>query len=342
MATQSDGVTAARAEQARELLSRATVCDMTVPWFGVSGDLSRQEALPGRMKAAGYDFISLTIGEDSTDSELAMRQTAATRRYIQERADRLLLVESWEDIERAKREGRLAVGLHFQGSMPVGRDLELVEAYYALGLRHMLMAYNERNFVADGCHEAADAGLSRLGFQLIKEMNRVGMIVDVAHTGHRSSLEAIEASEQTVIVSHGNIWAINEHPRCYRDDQLKALARQDGVIGITGLGIFLGDNEATPERFVRCIRHVSDLVGPAHVGIGSDYVFDMEAASALARTSPGTWPASGGYTLPRINQLEPEQLVEIVATLLADGFTENDILDILGRNWLRVMRKVWR
>lgn len=328
-------------DRVRDLIARATVCDMTIPWSGEPGDLSRRAALPGRLREVGYDFVSLTVAEDSTSCEVALKQTANVRAFVLGNPDRFVLAESVSDIERAKQQGKLAIGLHFQGSMPVGHDLDLVEGFWRLGVRHMLMAYNERNYVADGCHEPTDCGLSRFGYQLIEEMNRVGMIVDIAHTGYRASLEAIEASKKTVIVSHGNIWALNNHPRCYRDDQLRALAKQGGVIGLTGMGVFLGNNEATVDRFVQCIRYVTDLVGHEHVGIGSDYLFDIEAASAYVSSFPNRWPESGGYALPKINQLEPESLPAITSRLLADGFTEDQVLDVLGRNWLRVLRSVW-
>lgn len=329
-------------DAANNLLAKAIVCDMTVPWSDMPGDTAKQDALLPRMRALGMTYVSLTLATDSQSTEAMWSNIAAARAMILGKPDQFLLVETASDIERAKREGLLGVGLHFQGTLPIGPHLELVEPLYRLGIRHLVLAYNERNLVADGCHERTDAGLSNFGLRLIAEMNRVGMLVDVAHTGYKSSMEAIEASTEPVIVSHGNIKAINDHPRCYRDDQIQALARTGGVIGLTGLGIFLGNNEATVERYVRSIRHVVDLVGHRHVGIGSDYVFDMEALTAYARSFADRWPASGGYTLAKVNQIEPEMWLQVVDELLRCGLSDEQVLDILGGNWLRVMKAVWK
>jgi membrane dipeptidase len=332
----------AGSERAREIISRSMVCDMTVPWAGMPGSVEKQHVLPRRLINAGFCFTSLTMATDAESLQAAINNIEETHRFIAARPDELLLVKSVADIELAKKTSRLGMGLHFQGTLPLQRDLAAVPRLYELGIRHLLLAYNEKNLVGDGCHERTDAGLSNFGLKLIAEMNRVGMLVDVAHTGHRSSLEAIEASTQPVIVSHGNITAIHDHPRCYRDDQIKALAKSGGVIGLTGLGIFLGDNDASVERYVRSIRYVTDLVGHEHVGIGTDYVYDIEALTAYARSFSDRWPKSGGYTLQNVQQLEPEALVTIVDALLSDGFSDGQIRDVLGGNWLRVLKRVWK
>jgi membrane dipeptidase len=313
-----------------------------MPWAGEAGDLSLRAALPERYRSSGWSYVSLTLASDDEDMATTVRTIAAHRRLVESLSDICILAESVDDIRRAKREGKLALGFHFQGSRPVGRNLDLVGVYYKLGIRHMLMAYNQKNFVADGCHELGDSGLSRFGHDLVAEMNRVGMLVDVAHTGLKSSLDAIAASTAPVIVSHGNLKAFNDHPRCYTDEQIRAIAASGGVFGLTGLGIFLGGNDSSTPAMVRQIDHVVQLVGPDHVGFGLDYVYDMPALEILAQKHADKWPKDGGYDTRNIQQVEPERLPAIVDALLALGYDEATILKVLGGNWLRVCEAVWR
>jgi membrane dipeptidase len=329
-------------DRAAAILDRAIACDMTFPWMSPpGGDPAKHAAMPERYRTSGWSFVSVTLTGDD-DMATAIRSIAAHRRAIEALSETCVLAESVDDILRAKREGKLALGLHFQGSLPVERDLNLVSLYYKLGIRHMLMVYNFKNFVADGCHEAGDGGLSRFGRELVAEMNRVGMIVDVAHTGYRSSMDTIAASVAPVIVSHGNLKAFNEHPRCYTDEQIRAVAASGGVFGLSGLGIFLGGNDSSTAAMVRQIDHVAQLVGPEHVGFGLDYIYDMPVLEALVARYPDGFPEDGRYSTPNQQEVEPERLAEIVEALLAMNYSDEDISRVIGGNWLRVCAEVWR
>jgi membrane dipeptidase len=162
------------------------------------------------------------------------------------------------------------------------------------------MAYNETNRVGCGCHVANDTGLTDFGRRLIGEMNRIGMIVDCAHTGYRTTMETIDACEGPVIISHTNVHALCNHPRCARDDQIAAIAAKGGVVGITGINVFLG-GDATPKRFADHIDHVANLVGPEHVGLALDYVYDLETFSASVAGLPDRYPAEAGYGIVRVS-----------------------------------------
>ena len=135
----------------------------------------------------------------------------------------------------ARKAAKLAVGFHFQGTAPFEEELGWVDLFYQLGVRHALMAYNEQNLVGSGCHVAEDTGLSDFGRELVAEMNRVGMLVDCAHTGYRTTMETLEASASPVIISHTNVRALCDHPRCVWDDQIEACTAPGGVLGMTGL-----------------------------------------------------------------------------------------------------------
>jgi membrane dipeptidase len=327
-------------QHAADLHRRALVLDMTMPLLQNS-DLNRFWRALERMRANGYAFVSLTIAADHTGTRETFRNLAYLR-LLMSRRPWLRFVRRAADIPRARQEGKLAVGLNFQGTVPVGRHLRLIDVFYALGVRSMLMAYNSRNLVGSGCHDAVDEGLTPYGRQLIAAMNRAGMLVDVAHTGYRTSLETIEASTAPVVVTHGNVAAVHEHPRCYRDEQIKAVAAKGGVFGVTGFGLFLGPGDATVEQFVRHVDHAAQLVGPRHVGFGFDYVYDMPAFQRYAAAEAEKFPEGGGYHAARLSQLEIEQTPQIAEALLRLGYSDDDVCGILGGNWLRVAGQVWR
>ena len=226
-----------------------------------------------RMAESGYDFVSLTVAVDRDGVAEAITSIARERAWLLANPDRYVLVESVDDIAAARQQGKLAVSLHFQGTNPVNYDVNLIEVYYRLGVRHMLLAYNARNAAGDGWFEPDDGGLSRFGARLIETMNRVGMMVDASHTGYRTTMEMFEVSSDPVVFSHANSRALHDHGRNIRDEQIEACARGGGVIGLTGCSLFLGTAPASPEAVADHVHHVAELVGAQHVGLGLDYVF---------------------------------------------------------------------
>ncbi len=317
-------------EKAAALHSEALVLDMTMPWLNYL-PLDQQVEPLGRMAASGYTFVSLTLAVDSNGLNDTMHIIAKERAYFLANADKYVLVETVDDIRRAKQEKKLALGFHFQGTNPVSSDLNMVETYYKLGVRHMLMAYNKKSAVGDGCSERTDGGLSRFGVALVEEMNRVGMMVDVSHTGYRTSMDVFEVSPDPVVFTHANPLALWDTPRNIRDDQIKACAKSGGVIGFNGCGTFLGDNITDTETMLRHIDYLAELVGPQHVGIGLDHVSD---SMALAIYMGADW----GDT----NFADPEQLPKITEGLIGRGYPDVDVRGILGENWLRLAQQVWK
>lgn len=322
-------------------LSNLPAMDMTMPMVP-NGSFARFFRTLDTMRASGFKFVSLTVASDYTSTKEAFKNIQLVRLLLLGRLGKIRFVRTVKDIRQAIQDGKLAVSLHFQGTVPIGEDLSLVETFYKRGIRHMLMAYNARNFVGYGCHEEEDKGLTPFGRNLILEMNRVGMLVDVAHTGHRTAMETIEASAKTVIVSHGNIWALYQHPRCVRDELIKAIAAKNGVIGITGLGLFMGNNDASVENYVRNIDYIVQLAGAEHVGIGLDYVYDMDALMRFAENHPEQYPKEGGYFDMEIKQLPHTQIPQVAGALLKKGYSEQAVQNILGQNWLRVLEQVWQ
>jgi len=324
---------------AADLHADALVWDMTLPII-TPGTPERKAEVFSRAAAAGVDFLSITLAIDGMDFRAAAQQAAIHRAFIAERGDACVLVDSTQGVRDARAADKLAVGFHFQGTAPFEEELGWVDLYYQLGIRHALMAYNEKNRVGCGCHVSEDTGLTDFGRQLIAEMNRVGMLVDCAHTGYRTTMETLEASTSPAIISHTNVRALGDHPRCVRDDQIRACADGGGVLGITGLSAFLGEGGATPARVVDHIDHVAQLVGPRHVGLGLDYVYDLATFELFVARMPERYPPEAGYS--DMAQLELEDIPRITAELLRRGYAEKEIRGILGENWLRVCSEVWK
>jgi membrane dipeptidase len=328
------------AARAARLLAAATVCDMTLPWG--NWEEGKEEILP-RYAASGVHFISLSVGLDRIPFDETVRAIARERARFRRLSDRIRMVESVAEIRAARAEGKLAVGFHFQGSNALGGMVEMVEVYYRLGVRQMLLAYNQRNQAADGCSERTDSGLSRFGVRVVEEMNRLGMLLDCTHMGYRSSMDVLEMSRAPVLFTHSNAKALLAHDRNITDEQIRASARTGGLVGITGVGHFLSaDMQATVEAFVRHLDYVADLVGPAHVGLGIDHVYYTGHKAAQRAGAPDMYPA--GYPAPGTagSYLAPEDVPRIVDRLVARNWTDEQIHGVLGANYLRVCEQVWR
>lgn len=300
----------------------------------------------------GVTAAAPTIAVNASARE-TVAQVGRWLRYIDAHSDELLLVERAKDLYRAKREGKLGIIFHFQNSLPVERDLNLLTVYHRLGVRMIQLAYNEKNFVGDGAEERTDAGLSRFGIALIREMNRLGIIVDLSHTGVRTTLEAIEVSEAPPIFSHANVRAVHDSMRNLTDEQIKAVAAAGGVIGVVGYPGFVSSSpRPTVADLLKHVRYIVDLVGVDHVGIGIDYFEKMagvcsdeealrwyEDAVASGQWSRATYPPPPWYYPEEIS--DPSKLSNLLDALLNDGYTPEEVRKIVGGNFLRVCRQVW-
>jgi len=292
-------------------------------------------------RAAGVDVVSLNIGYGSLDLEHHLRMAAAFRRWIHAHGDRFQLVGTPSEIDIARAAGRLAITFDVEGMAPLdGGDHGLVELLYDVGVRWMLVAYNRNNAAGGGCHDE-DQGLTAYGRALLAEMKRVGMVACCSHTGHRTVRDVFEHADNPVIFSHSNPLAIAKHQRNIPDELIRGCAATGGVVGINGIGFFLGTNERQAETFAEAVDHVVQLVGPDHVGLGLDYVFDqVELARDLA-TNRHTWPDADAYA-GELRMLGPTDLPAIADALVSRGYGEAELAKILGGNWRRIAEKVWR
>ncbi len=300
------------------------------------------EFLPqlARYRDAGFNVVSLNAGFDAVPWENTLLVLATFRNWIKQHNEDYLLIETTGDIERAFREEKLGVFFDLEGGCVLNDQLDMVEMYYDLGARWMLIAYNQNNSLGGGCQDD-DKGLTAFGREVLDEMARVGMVACCSHTGYRTTMDVMEYSSKPVIFSHSNPLGLWEHKRNITDDAIRACAATGGIVCLNGVGIFLGENDASSETIARHIDYVAEKAGIDHVGIGLDYVFDMEELNEYLRQNPDTFPPEGGYA-EGVKFVEPEQALEIVDALLGLGYQSEDIAKILGGNLLRVARAVWK
>ena len=294
-----------------------------------------------RYAEAGASFVSVNVGYAPHGITETIRVLSAFRHHVLTHPDRYVLADSVDDVRLAQRTRRLAVAFDLEDTRPLGGRTDTVQTYYDLGVRTMLLTYNQRNAAGSGCNDGTDGGLTEFGRQVVAEMNRVGMVVDAAHCSYRTSMDVFAASAAPVVLSHTAARAVHDHQRNVWDDQIRACADTGGVIGINGVGIFLGANDASVEALLRHVEHAVELVGWPHVGLGLDFCFNADDADDELARNPDLFPpeyAEWG----RIEFLAPERLPAIAAALEERAYPPEAVRGILGENFLRVAQNVWQ
>lgn len=291
---------------------------------------------------AGFDYISINAGFDVLDWSDAIRTISAFTRWIETNGDRYVLVRTVHDIHAARRAGKLAITFDLEGATALNGSIDMLATYHRLGVRQMLLAYNLNNIAAGGCHDT-DGGLTAFGRDVVDEMNRLGMFVDLSHCGMRTTMDVMAHSDRPVIFSHSNPRALFEHERNITDEQIRACAAAGGLIGALGISRFLG-GEATASTFADSLCYLSDLVGPEHVGIGLDYAFHVECPNihGIYENNRDYWPPSQGYGAGSARYIEPPLILPVTAELIARGMNPREISGILGGNFLRLAAEIWR
>lgn len=293
-----------------------------------------------RYRAVGVDVVSLNVGFGEQGVEDHIRMLGLLRGWIAAHPSRYRLVKSACDIREAQAAGQLAICFDVEGMCALGGQVDLVQLYYDLGVRWMLIAYNHRNEAGSGCQDDADEGLTDFGRRAIDEMNRVGMLPCCSHTGYRTAAEVIDYSPEPVIFSHSNARALWDHPRNIPDDLMRRCADKGGVIGINGVGLFLGTDRETAPLIARHIDHAIAVAGEDHVALGIDYVFDLSELDDYVAEMAGTFPASYGYSAG-MRLTAPEELPLVVDSLVALGHPARRIEKILGGNLLKLASDRW-
>lgn len=302
-----------------------------------------EQWLPGiaRYHAAGITAVTINIGDSQVPLETLIRTAASIRHFVLQNPDDYLLGLTTADLRSARQSGRLAVCLDVEGVYALGDQLALVEFLYQIGVRWMLLVYNRKNLAGSGCHDPEDTGLTAHGRAILAEMDRVGMIKCCSHTGYRTAHEILDATDRPVIFSHSNPRRLHDHPRNIPDDLIRACAATGGVIGINGIGLFLGNRRPTAADAVRHIDYVAQLVGAQHVSLGIDYMFDSGELQDPERASLEMWPPEWGYGSGS-GILAPEAIPEIAAGLERLGYPPAAIQGVMGENLVRVADAVWK
>ena len=297
-----------------------------------------------QMQEGGVCAVHVTIAYHEM-----FRQTVANietwNRWFERFPELIFHGRTGDDVRRAKIEGRTAIFFGFQNPSPIEDDIGLVEIWHALGARFMQLTYNNQSLLATGGYEAEDPGVTRMGRQVIKEMNRVGLVVDMSHSAERSTLEAIEISERPIAITHANpaFW----HParRNKSDDVLRALGQSGGMLGFSMYPHHLKDkSDCTLASFCEMIARTADLMGVDNIGLGSDLCQD-QPDSVVEWMRVGRWSkemdygegSAGDAGFPPMPDWfeDNRHFGNIAAGLIAHGFSEADTAAVMGENWLR-------
>ncbi|MCX6551353.1 MAG: dipeptidase, partial [Acidobacteria bacterium] len=299
--------------------------------------------------AAGISGCNWTVASHSDETLTAINKLLPFYWLFEQFPECTLLVGRAEDLDRAKREGKLGIILGFQGGGPLARNPHLVRVFHRLGVRIIQLTYNESNALAAGCLEASDSGLTSLGVQAVQEMNRIGILVDLSHVGRRASRQAIDVSSAPVVFSHSNPRALQENPRNVSDEQIRACAARGGVLGLATFSAFVGEtrNGRHPalDEYFRQVDYVINLAGPDHVAIGTDIFLDP--------TDGVWWRAVTGRLYPEVSQgmsyathnidgfMHQSDFPAVAEAMLRRGYDETTVRKILGGNWRRVYGHAW-
>ena len=274
-----------------------------------------------------------------------MANIAQWNGWFREHGDLIVKARSTADIRRAKEEGRTAIILGFQNTSAFEDRLGAVQLFKDVGVGIAQLTYNTQNSAGSGCYESRDSGLSDWGRELVAEMNRVGMLIDLSHVGSRTSEETIRESAKPVAYTHCLPSALKPHPRNKSDSELRFIAEQDGMIGVTMFPAFLkGGENSTVDDYVDAIEHVIGVAGEDSVAFGTDFTqgygqdfFDwITNDKGDARSLIKFTPLSNPKGVETIGQLP-----NLTAAMERAGWTEGRIRKVIGENWLRFLAEVW-
>lgn len=310
-------------------------------------------------KASGLTAVNVTVsavGNIPTGFEDTVAEIAAMNAEIERHAGTFLAIRKGADLRAAKASGRLGIIYGMQDSMPFGPQFrERLDTFHQLGVRIVQPTYNIRNLFGDGCLEPANGGLSRLGRELVTELNTRRMLVDVSHAGSRVQSESIALSTAPVAITHSGARALRDHPRNTTDEVMKALADKGGVIGIYFMPYLRpGGGQPRAEDVVAHVEHAVKVAGEDHVGLGTDgpitgteltpefrkrFIEANEARQKAGYAAPGDENPTGYLFAARYN--DPRRFETLAGDLLKRGHSTTRVEKILGGNFARLFGEVW-
>ena len=297
-----------------------------------------------QMRAGGLDAIHVTIAYHETFRE-TVHNISRWNRWFEDYSDLILKGRTAQDIDRARETGRTAIFFGAQNPSPIEDDIGLVEILHDLGMRFMQLSYNNQSLLATGCYEAEDPGLTRMGREVIAEMNRVGLVVDMSHSADRSTMEAAEVSSRPIAITHANPHFWHPAKRNKSDAVIRAVTKRGGMLGFSLYPHHLrGGSECGLDDFCAMIADCAARYGVAHLGIGSDLCQD-QPDSVVEWMRVGRWTkkidyGEGSAAAPGFPS-QPEwfqdnrDFARLATGLSKTGLSEEDVRAILGGNWYR-------
>ena len=295
-----------------------------------------------QMRAGGLDAVHATIAYHENFREM-VANIEAWNRWFERFPDLICHARTAEDVRAAKESGRTAILFGLQTPAPIEDDIGLVEICHTLGVRFMQLTYNNQSLLATGCYEDEDPGLTRMGREVVTEMNRVGLVIDMSHSSERSTLEAIEHSARPIAITHANPASWHPARRNKSDTVLKALAATDGMLGFSIYPHHLkGGSDCLLSEFCEMIARTAELMGPEKLGIGSDLCQD-QPDSVVEWMRVGRWTkqidyGEGSADAPGFPSQpswfkDNSDFPNIFKGLQDAGFSESEAHGIMGDNW---------
>jgi len=302
-----------------------------------------------KLSEIGVPASSFTVFESYDAHWEVLKRLKPWYDLFEEHSDNVILVDTTRDIERAKREGKFGIIMNAQNATILGDDVNLLSVYKKLGLRILQLAYYEQNLLGEGCGERTNGGLTNFGIEVVEEMNRLRLIIDLSHCGDQVTMDAIKYSKSPVLITHSNARGIVDHARNKTDEQIKALANRGGVIGVVAWSPFCEVRKGvrpTVEDLLDIVDYIVKLVGPDYVGLGLDLnpFTPLEQYNKWAQFYPELRPKGGYFERTVFTNKDGvddiTRLPEITMGLVVRGYSDQDIEKILGLNFLRVFKEV--
>jgi microsomal dipeptidase-like Zn-dependent dipeptidase len=298
---------------------------------------------------AGLDAVHVTLVYHEDYDEFLL-ETKKWQKLFKENSDLIFLGRDFKDIDKAKSEKKTAIFFGFQNCSPIEDDIKLVEKIHDLGCRFMQLTYNNQSLLATGCYEKNDSGVTNFGREVIKEMNRVGIVVDMSHSAEKSTFDAIDISEKPIAITHANPLFWHPAKRNKSNDLLKALSENDGMLGLSLYPHHLKNNtDCTLESFCEMVAKTAEIMNVKNIGIGSDLCL-RQPDSIVEWMRNGTWSKSRNYGEGSKNKPGfPKQphwfedargFSNIENGLKKIGFSEIEIDGILGNNWYNFYKNI--
>ncbi len=300
-------------------------------------------------RAAGLDAVHVTIVYHEDYDELLI-ELNKWEKIFEANSDLIFLGKDFKDIEKAKLENKTAIFFGFQNCSPIEDDIGLVEKVHELGCRFMQLTYNNQSLLATGCYEKIDSGVTNFGREAIKEMNRVGIVVDMSHSAEKSTMDAIEISEKPIAITHANPSFWHAAKRNKSTDLLKMLSDSGGMLGLSLYPHHLKENtNCTLDSFCEMVAKTAEIMGASKIGIGSDLCLD-QPDSVVEWMRNGTWTKTKNYGEGSKNKPGfPKQpnwfedtrgLANIEKGLKKIGFSDDETHGILGNNWYNFYKSI--